>query len=52
MVQEDGTDREQRDDALHFYDGVVKDAAVSNKLAGRDIAKTGTMFDVIGMQRR
>jgi hypothetical protein len=38
-TKEDGTDREQRDDARQAYDKVIHDAAVSGALEGQDVGK-------------
>jgi hypothetical protein len=39
-TREDGTDKEQRDDARKQYEGVIRDIAHSGALEGQDIGKT------------
>ncbi len=38
-TKQDGTDREQRDDARQAYDRVIHDAAVSGAVEGQDVGK-------------
>ena len=47
--KEDGTDREQRDDARKQYERVIRTIADSGALEGQDIGSTWKKFAIIGV---